>query len=430
MYPLDKKYWWRWPDANVSCKGNTYLDNYHAENMAVGSPLESEVGLFNTWHFSIFNAMFNRLKHSSRRTFDPSKASLFIIPYDLSLDGYLNAESCGNRVARKRCSPGFVGDVRTAIEKLPYFRRHEGRDHVLLWSLHEYHDIPWGGCDQLIKSFCVNCVLTCYWMNYSTPDHRYISIPFPSAYHYWDGIRRLPWQQSIPNQRNMTILYVGSVQTITPLNTKIRRAVSQQCEKNKECHWKRIFHRTTDDRVKNFIVYYRQAIFCLNPPGDDSARRGIFDSLLSGCIPVIFDYAGLYNQYPWHLNEQIALDVSVYIPGKQVVAGKLDVMQILLAIRPDVIEKKQRAIEVLASSLQYAIPPFHLLLNDSDTTPWEPPKPDAVSRALGGMFDRVNKVLKNVSTGIPHRLMSSQEWSQEYSAVKIQSPILSFTNNN
>ena len=27
----------------------------------------------------------------------------------------------------------------------------------------------------------------------------------------------------------------------------------------------------------------------------------VFDSILSGCIPVIFEVATLYNQYPWHL---------------------------------------------------------------------------------------------------------------------------------
>jgi hypothetical protein len=51
----------------------------------MGPPLRIEDGLFLTWHFSLFSSLFNRMKRSKRRTFDPEKASLFIIPYDLGI---------------------------------------------------------------------------------------------------------------------------------------------------------------------------------------------------------------------------------------------------------------------------------------------------------------------------------------------------------
>ena len=52
-----------------------------------------------------------------------------------------------------------------------------------------------------------------------------------------------------------------------------------------------------------------QVRFCLCPPGDDPARKAVFDAILSGCIPVIFEVATLFNQYPWHIGEQAALDI-------------------------------------------------------------------------------------------------------------------------
>ena len=93
-----------------------------------------------------------------------------------------------------------------------------------------------------------------------------------------------------------------------------------------------------------------------------------------------------------------------------------------MSISPDVIRKKQEAISILAPSLQYSIPPWDLLRNYSDPTPWEPPFQDAADRVLDGMFERVEKVLRNESTGIPVRLMRHKEWVAEYSKVRIQIP--------
>ena len=43
---------------------------------------------------------------------------------------------------------------------------------------------------------------------------------------------------------------------------------------------------------------------------------------------VIFDVSTVYNQFPWHLSEQVALDMSVFIPGRQVVTGQINFMEV------------------------------------------------------------------------------------------------------
>ena len=72
--------------------------------------------------------------------------------------------------------------------------------------------------------------------------------------------------------------------------------------------------------------------------------QAVSDAIVSGCIPVIFEVATIYNQYPWHIGEQAALDISVSIPGGQVRSGKLNFMSILQKISPEVIRKKQQAL--------------------------------------------------------------------------------------
>ena len=89
MYELPEEFWWRWPNAGTDCSENGYVGHEHAQLSGLGPAVLPEDGLFLTWHFSMFSSLFNRIKRSKRRTLDPEKASLFIIPYDLGLDGYL-----------------------------------------------------------------------------------------------------------------------------------------------------------------------------------------------------------------------------------------------------------------------------------------------------------------------------------------------------
>lgn len=170
-------------------------------------------------------------------------------------------------------------------------------------SLGQYHPYPREGCDIFMRSFCQNCTFTCYWMDptlrcaevqygfciecvsmlhvlcvyyiiiyqfaiYSKlcsildtrcySGNRFVSIPFPSAFHWWEGIEHLPW--AVHPQHNKSIspfasptgsfasdsilpppptptpkepdsatsakqyfaVYLGSTQTLNPAHTKIR----------------------------------------------------------------------------------------------------------------------------------------------------------------------------------------------------------------
>lgn len=427
MYDLSEEFWWRWPiqGTESTCKEQGYLGHEHAINSGIGPLVHNDSGLFLTWHFSLFNSLYNRLKRSSQRTMNPDEASIFIIPYDLGLDGYMDKQTCRNR---RSCTHGLVGKLTNILKDSVYFNRHEGLDHVVLWSLGQYHPWPHNGCDVFMKNTCHKCTFTCYWMDATRPESRFVSIPFPSGYHWWDKIKDIPWElpskydQIQKPHRNLTAVYLGSIQTLNPAHTKIRRAMTSQCNMSIECHWMQIGHSSIDNNIADFLSVYRKAIFCLIPPGDDPARKALFDAILSGCIPVIFEVATIYNQYPWHIGEQNALDISVNIPGGQVRAGKLNFMKVLLDIKPEVIRRKQEAIARVAPRIQYAIPPIEYLQNISDTTRWDPPFPDGVDALLQGLFHRVRRLVANESSGLPLRLMTGREWATEYDIIKIQVP--------
>lgn len=419
MYELDEEFWWRWPIPGTDCSGNGYVGHEHAELSGMGIPINLDNGLFLTWHFSMFSSLYNRYKRSKRRTFNPEEASVFIIPYDLGLDGYLKNYNCQNS---RRCTYGLPQKLQNQIAISPYWQRHQGADHVVLWSLGQYHPWPHNGCDIFMRDFCGKCTFTCYWMDSTKPESRFISLPFPSAYHWWDGIKNLPWDLSNIPSRNLTAVYLGSTQTLNPAHTKIRRAMTVQCNASTECHWKQIAHSSKDTHIGNFLEVYKQAVFCLCPPGDDPARKAVFDAILSGCIPVIFEKATLYNQYPWHIGEAAALDISVNIPGALVRNGKLNFVSVLLSIPPEVIRLKQEALARVAPRVQYAVPPIENLLNRSNTTVWDPPFKDGAEIALDGFIARIDRILKNETTNIPPSYMLQKSWHQQYDVVIVKVP--------
>ncbi|KAH6783263.1 root hair specific 8 [Perilla frutescens var. hirtella] len=55
------------------------------------------------------------------------------------------------------------------------------------------------------------------------------------------------------------------------------------------------------DRPDSIMELFMESEFCLQPPGDSPTRKSVFDSLISWCIPVLFDPMTAYNQYPWRL---------------------------------------------------------------------------------------------------------------------------------
>lgn len=51
------------------------------------------------------------------------------------------------------------------------------------------------------------------------------------------------------------------------------------------------------------MLLFRRAQYCPAPAGDSITRKSIFDSLLAGCVPVIFARASM-SQYLWFFTKE------------------------------------------------------------------------------------------------------------------------------
>jgi len=76
----------------------------------------------------------------------------------------------------------------------------------------------------------------------------------------------------------------------------------------------------SDSTFKELVTSMLQSRFCFQPTGDTPSRKGIVDSILLGCIPVLFS-TNQTRLWPWHIadlsNISVVLDITQGSPIDQ-----------------------------------------------------------------------------------------------------------------
>jgi hypothetical protein len=140
------------------------------------------------------------------------------------------------------------------------------------------------------------------------------------------------------------------------------RKMNSACEKHPECH-SNLMKSHFDVGLSESAKYVNlNSIFCLNPPGDMPTRKGFFDSILAGCIPVTTDHYSGYDQWLWHLGKDIHQKIAIYIPKSKFSSKKFNFMQYLVDLAHESeggvgkVADMRRNIAKYATRLQYRLP--------------------------------------------------------------------------
>lgn len=417
IYPWSESFYWRFPLDNATCKSSG-LQHYMMENSGIGRSVDSDMGLFETWHHAMFSSLWNRLKRSRRRTQDPSQASLFIIPYDITVDTSYKPNCKQLNPEMKFPLTITMQNVTALLNHSEYFQRYNGADHILLNSFRSFgRNSKKKPTPNFLLDMCKECLKTCFY-RYRHHSDRFIPVPYASSFHFHNDIQSLPWASE--KKRSILITYVGGWKTDVASSANLRHIIVYSCQKSKVCEVRRLVHQ--DNALKLYkYPEYRKSTFCLQPPGDDPSRKGVMDSILSGCIPVTFHPDTLLTALPLHLSTAEAREISVYIPEYMALnSTTFDIMKYIESIPSSVVEGKRRKIALLGYQLQYSVPPLQYLQNRSDETPWDPPYPDGVDVMLDGMIAISMKAQVNSSYPLfsyPYNLSSNKELHQKFSSI-------------
>jgi len=220
---------------------------------------------------------------------------------------------------------------------------------------------------------CVNCTRVQHEPYFSENDiyvkyalynghnvtYRWFGIPHPSNVHLTEDMTVLSWKiQQDPTARGNLVALWASHHVQNKRATRIRKKLHLDCEMYPtKCYVENIKNRYDQTQMNtgtSIERVYGNATFCLMPPGDTPTRKGIFDSVLMGCIPVFFDNHLLSYKYEWWFTKELDEQCAVYITGD---TYALNVVEVLEKISAATIREKQQCLEGIAPSLSYAVPP-------------------------------------------------------------------------
>jgi len=115
------------------------------------------------------------------------------------------------------------------------------------------------------------------------------------------------------------------------------------------------------NRIADMYQLLMASTFCVNPPGDTPTRKGLFDSLVVGCIPVVTSEDSLQH---YRIHVPSWRNVSVIVTTDQLFSRGFNLVDFLDTYARDhaqEVAQKQEMIRTIAYGLQYSFSPsFHL----------------------------------------------------------------------
>ncbi|KAJ4712106.1 putative Xyloglucan galactosyltransferase KATAMARI1 [Melia azedarach] len=349
-------------------------------NEALGEPIpELGKGWYYTHQYSLELIFHSRVLKHPCRVFNENEAKLFYVPFYGGLDVMRwHFKNVSNDV-KDSLSLELVKWLET---RKPWIQN-SGKDHVfalgkISWDFRRAVT-SWGTRLLELEQMQNPIKLLIERQPWHVND---IGIPHPTYFHPHSDGDIIAWQiRMLRTQRKSLISFAGATRPDQPQN--IRSILIHQCfasPDNGNCRFLNCSIGGCDDPMP-VMKLFMESEFCLQPPGDSPTRKSIFDSLISGCIPVLFDPFTAYYQYPWHLPEDHG-KYSVFIDQEEVRQMKVNVVEKLMNISVKERENTRRYII-------YELLP-QLVYGDSNSQ--FDKFQDAFSITMNNLFERANSL--------------------------------------
>jgi hypothetical protein len=203
-------------------------------------------------------------------------------------------------------------------------------------------------------------------------DGRILSVPVPSGIH-WSAMTDKPWMYTGP--RTLLVFFIAKFHGLQDV---LRRKLFSQCNELGPPLCQAVQHFSHDAMFQK-----QRSVFCLEPEGDAVWRKSTYDSITSGCIPVLFS-ATTDALSPWHWVSSIREKTRLLYSEEDFLSGNTT-LQVLRDIPPERIAAMQAAIRTHAHRLHWALEDyptgddaFEVLLKKAHLrargVPWDAPE--------------------------------------------------------
>ncbi|XP_067651974.1 uncharacterized protein [Haliotis asinina] len=352
----------------VNCLEDAKFPTYclHLDNGGIGKLLyrEGEMGVFHTNQFSLEVILHNQLLHSRYRTMSPEEADIFYIPAYMGVSRYCKTSETVIKLQE---------ELFKVIHSMPYLR--QGKPHLSALAKIEREqaapDYP-----LLQNPNCRNVTYVAIEKDYNQKyrqslgleNQRIIVAPYPSYVHLYNaksapqaisspglgarqvlmfiaaGVKTNQFRQRVLDQMSHRVTDVSFEQIVDVLKQQEQKMPTGVFLNTMECH---------SGHENITIGWMQKSVFCLQPPGDSPTRKSFYDSIQSGCIPVIFRFADQNVEYPFQrvLNYT---DFSVAIDSARIERQE-KIEDILKVIPKDEVKRLHQNVLKVARMLQYSV---------------------------------------------------------------------------
>ncbi|KAG6685057.1 hypothetical protein I3842_12G092700, partial [Carya illinoinensis] len=350
------------------------------ENDALGPPIPKlGEGWYQTHQYRLEPMFHSRVLKHPCRVYNENEAKLFYVPFYGGLDILRwHFKNASNDV-----KDSLSLELITWMEKQRPWARNSGKDHVFVlgkisWDFRRNANSPWGTRFLELDQMQNPIKLLIERQPWHVND---VGIPHPTYFHPRSDDDIISWQLKIlTSPRRSLLSFAGAARPDQPDNIRSILISQSNSAGDEVCRFLNCSSGACD-QPELVIELFMESEFCLQPPGDSPTRKSVFDSLLSGCIPVFFCPFTAYYQYPWHLSPDHG-KYSVFIDQEEVRQRKLNVAERLMKISP-------REREDIRSFIVYELLPG-LLYRDphSQLDKFQ----DAFSIAMNNLLERVNRM--------------------------------------
>ncbi|MBA0855365.1 hypothetical protein Goshw_012623 [Gossypium schwendimanii] len=333
----------------------------HVANHGLGQPLDNmdlQSSDSNPWfatHQFIAEMIFHaRVDNHPCRTWDPSKANLFYVPFYGGLHASSNFRE-PNHAIRDALAVRLVD----FLQAQPTWRKNNGKDHFLAlgrtsWDFMRTNSGPDFGANCLLNLPCVKnmSVLTVERNPWKGSNQH--GIPYPSYFHPSTSDQMMTWQNMMrQSNRPYLFSFIGAPRKGVG-KAAIRDEMIKQCMESTQCKILKCDHGNPKCyNPSEILKVMRESRFCLQAPGDSFTRRSTFDAILSGCIPVFFSRHTAYTQYSWFLPEE-ASKYSVYMDEQSEESKRIE--EVLMKIPKEEVDTMRATVIDMIPRLTYAHP--------------------------------------------------------------------------
>ncbi|KAJ7952324.1 Xyloglucan galactosyltransferase KATAMARI1 [Quillaja saponaria] len=286
-------------------------------NEAMGEPISKlGKGWYQTHQYSLEPIFHSRILNHPCRVYNENAAKLFYVPFYGGLDILRwHFKNVSNDV---KDSLGL--ELMNWLQRQKPWINNSGKDHVFVlgkisWDFRRNIDSLWGTRFLELDQMQNPIKLLIERQPWHVND---IAIPHPTYFHPHSDDDIIAWQLRImrSNRQKNLVSFAGAARPDAQDN--IRSMLIEQCRSNDNIGKCQFLNCSSGgcDQPESVIELFMESEFCLQPPGDSPTRKSVFDSLVLGCIPVLFDPFTAYYQYPWHLPEDHGKYSAVYRPER------------------------------------------------------------------------------------------------------------------